>query len=96
MLNLAPRWFRFATEAEKNEHGALTTLMDKLEGEINTLLSRAMTLSERVGDKKIRASVLMSMGSIESARYLRYKMDCIAWSSRNALDDLCICSQSNV
>jgi len=77
ILNLAPRWFQFATEAEKNEHESLTTLIDKLESEINTLLSQAITLSERSGDKKIRASVLMSMGSIGSARYLRYKMDCM-------------------
>lgn len=77
MLKLAPRWFQFATEADENEHESLTTLIDQLERQIDALLSQAITQSERIGDKKIQASVLMLMGSIESARYLRYKMDCM-------------------
>lgn len=77
MLKLAPRWFQFATEADKNEHESLTTLINKLESDRDTLLSQAIAQSERSGDKKIQASVLMSIGDIESARYFRYKMDCM-------------------
>jgi hypothetical protein len=77
MLKLAPRWFQFATETDKNEYESLTTLIGRSEMEIDALLSRAVALSEKSGDKKIQASVLMSMGSIESARYLRFKMDCM-------------------
>lgn len=77
MLKLAPRWFQFATEADKNECESLTILIDHLERKIDALLSQAITQSKRSGNKKIQASVLMSMGSIESARYLRHKMDCI-------------------
>jgi len=77
MLKLMPRWFQFATEAEKREHESLTSLISKLESEIDALLSHALAQSEQSGNKKIKASVLMSMGSIESARYLRYMMDCM-------------------
>lgn len=77
MLKIAPRWFEFATEADKNEHESLTTLIEQRESEIDTLLSQAVSHSERSGDKKIQASVLMSMGSIESQRYQQYKMDCM-------------------
>jgi len=77
MLKIVPRWFEFATEADKNEHESLTTLIEQRENEIDTLLSQAVAHSERSGDKKIQASVLMSMGSIESQRYQRYKMDCM-------------------
>ena len=77
MLKIAPRWFEFATEADKNEHTSLTALIEQHEREIDTLLSQAVSHSERSGNKKIQASVLMSMGSIESQRYQRYKMDCM-------------------
>ena len=77
MLKCALRWFQFATEADKKEHESLTTLIDQLERQIDILLSQAITQSERSGDKRFQASVLMSMGSIESKRYLRYKMDCM-------------------
>lgn len=77
MLKIAPRWFEFATEADKNEHESLAALIEQHESEIDTLLSQAVSHSKRSGDKKIQASVLMSIGSIESARYQRYKMDCM-------------------
>lgn len=77
LLKLAPRWLQFATEADKNEYESLTVLIDNLENEVDTLLLQALTQSEGSGNKKIQASVLMSRGSIESARYLRYKMDCM-------------------
>lgn len=77
MLRLVPRWFQFATEADKSEYESLTELIDKLESEIDALLSQALTQSERSSNKKVQASVLMSLGSIESARYLRAKMDCM-------------------
>jgi len=77
ILKLAPRWFQFATETDNREYESLSTLIDNLEREIDTLLSQANTLAERSGDKKIHASVLMSRGSIESARYLRFQADCL-------------------
>ena len=77
MLKLAPHWFQFATETDKKEHESLTTLIEQLERKINALLVQANTLSERSGDKRIQASVLMSNGSIEAARYLQYKMGCM-------------------
>jgi len=77
MLKIAPRWFEFATEADMTEYELLTTLIEQRENEIDALLSQAVSHSERSGDKKIQASVLMSMGSIESHRYQLCKMDCM-------------------
>lgn len=85
MLKLAPRWIQFATEADKNEHESLTTLIDKCENEIDTLLKQAITQSERSGDKKIQASVLMSAGSIER-KICAIQNGLYAWHSRKFLD----------
>ncbi len=77
MLRLTPRWFQFATEADKREYESLITLIERLDTEIDSLLSQAITQSQKSSNKKIQASVLMSRGNIEAARYLRYKMDCM-------------------
>lgn len=75
MLKLPPRWFQFATKADKNEYESLTISVEKLDGEIDTLLEQAIAQVEKSGDKRIQVSVLMSKGSIESSRYMRYKID---------------------
>jgi len=77
MLDLPPDWFQFATEADMTEHKSLTTLIDKVEGEIDSRLSQAKIQAEQSGDKRVQASVLMSTGTIESARYLQFKMNCM-------------------
>ncbi len=77
MLQLAPRWFQFATEADKKEHDALTSLINELEEKINSLLTDAIAISTQNDNKKVRASVHMSRGGVDAAKYMRYKMDCM-------------------
>lgn len=76
-IKLTPGWFGYATEAEKNEYDSLTQLISQLDAQVDDILSKAIALSKLIGDKRAQASVLMSLGSVEATRYLRYKMDCI-------------------
>lgn len=74
-LKLAPGWIEFSTEAEKEKHSELSQEIDKLEGEVNELLTRALELAKESGSKEALGTALMSKGAVESARYINYKME---------------------
>lgn len=76
-LRLSPGWLEFSTEADQDQHAILTTEIEKHEKEISALLSDAVALAEQSGNKKVLGYVLMSKASVESLRYLQFKMDCI-------------------
>lgn len=76
-LKLSPDWIEFSTEADKKEHEALSVKAENTNNEINTLLRDALAIAEQSNDKKVVARVLMANASIESARYLHYKAECM-------------------
>jgi len=83
-LKLTPGWIEFSTEADKNNYEIFTKKVEKLDEEVDQLLVDAVSIAEKANDKKALAFVLMSKASIESSRYLQYKMECIrdAWGTK--------------
>ena len=72
-LKLASGWIGFSTEIDKKSYEALMSEVNSFESEADLLLKDALAL---VGtDKKVEGRILMSRGSIESSRYLRYKSE---------------------
>ena len=67
----------FSTEADKNTHETLTKKIEGTEAEVDQLLADAFRLAEGADNKKVLAFVLMSRASLESSRYMQYKMDFI-------------------
>jgi cell division protein FtsB len=84
-LKLSPDWTAFSTEEDKKEYEALTAEAEKTESEINTLLRDALMLAEQSNSKQVVARILMSSASIDSARYLHYKMECMRGGLRTKL-----------
>jgi len=76
-IKLAPGWIEFSTEVDKNSYESFTKKIEELDKEIDQLLADAVSTTKKVDDKKGLAFVLMSKASIESSRYLQYKMECI-------------------
>jgi hypothetical protein len=74
-LKLAPGWIEFSTEADRKNYEMLAMKKNELEIEIDHQLNEALALSERTGNKKVLAFILMSRASIQSSRYIQYKMD---------------------
>lgn len=74
-LKLSPDWIEFSTEVDKKEYEKLTSEIEKVNDEINTLLNNALMLAEQSNDKRLVARVLMASASTESARYFHYKME---------------------
>jgi hypothetical protein len=77
MLKLAPRWFEFATEADKREYESLEVGVKALEKGVDSSLSQAMTIAEESEDKRVQGLVLMAKARVENARYMQYKGDCM-------------------
>lgn len=84
-LKLAPGWIEFSIEADKQEYQKLTAQVDKLEREVDDLLTQALSLAEQSGSKNIFGRVLMAKGSVESLRYFHYKTECIRGGLRAKL-----------
>lgn len=74
-LKLTPGWIEFSTEADKRSYEELTAEIERLEKEIDQLLTEAISIAERVDSKKTLGFILMSKASVESSRYLHYKME---------------------
>jgi hypothetical protein len=74
-LKLAPGWIEFSTEADRNNYEILAKKNNELEIEIDQLLNEALALTERTGNKKVLAFILMSRASVQSSRYIQYKME---------------------
>ena len=74
-LKLAPGWIEFSTEVDRNNYEILARKKNELEIEIEQLLNEALALAERTGNKKVLAFILMSRASVQSSRYIQYKMD---------------------
>ncbi len=85
MLKLPPRWVEFATEAEKQEFDSLSAEVQTLEAGIDSSLADAISLANQTGNKRIQALVLMAKGSIESSRYIQYKVVCMRGGLRTKL-----------
>ena len=84
-LKLSPDWIEFSTEADKNENELLTAEINKIENEINNLLRDALVLAEQNDNKLAMARVLMASASIDSARYLQYKLECMRGGLRTKI-----------
>jgi hypothetical protein len=77
MLKLAPKWIGFAIEADESAYRSLTAEYEALQKAVDDLLVKAIEIAENLGDPRVLASVLTSRGSAVSARYMRYKADCL-------------------
>lgn len=77
MLKLAPRWFEFATEAEKREYESLEVAVKALEKGVDSSLSQAKAIAEESGNKRVQGFVLMAKAAVERARYMQYRSDCM-------------------
>lgn len=84
-LKLAPGWVGFSTEADKRTYEELTKSIDGIEKDIDGLLHDALSLAQRSGSKKALAFIFMSKASIESARYLKYKMECVRGTMKSKI-----------
>lgn len=76
-LKLSPDWIEFSTETDKKEYEVLSEKAVNTNNGINALLRDALVIAEQSNDKKVVARVLMANASIESARYLHYKSECM-------------------
>lgn len=86
-LKLAPGWIEFSTEADRNNYEILAKINNELELEIDQLLNEALTLAERMDNKKVLAFILMSRASVQSSNYIQYKMDSMrgTWKAKGWL-----------
>lgn len=76
-LTLAPGWFGFSLVSDKNQHAEITAKIENNNREIAKLISKAQFIAERSGNQTVIAYVLTSKGSISSAQYLDFKMQCV-------------------
>lgn len=83
-LKLAPGWIEFSTEADRNNYDFLVKNNNEYEIEIDQLLNEALAIATRTSNKKVLAFILISRASVQSSRYIEYKMDCIrgAWRTK--------------
>lgn len=74
-LKFAPSWIEFSTEADKSSYEKLTAKIERFERETDQLLVEAISIAERTNNKRILGFILISKASVESSRYLHYKME---------------------
>ncbi|MCE9643072.1 MAG: hypothetical protein K8Q97_01960 [Candidatus Andersenbacteria bacterium] len=84
-LKLASGWIEFSTEADKQKYITLTSEIEKCEKEVSDLLTRALAFAEESGNQEALGNVFMSKASVESSRYMQYKMECMVGGFRTAL-----------
>jgi hypothetical protein len=83
-INLAPGWFGFATEKEREEYEGCQNKIEEFNREIDTLIGEGLEVAREGGDKRTEGFILMMRGDIESSRYLMFKGEAMRGSSTRA------------
>jgi len=84
-LKLSPDWTEFSTEQDREEFQKLTQEIKEVNEEIDNLLNSALSIAEQTKSQQNVARILMASASIESARYLQYKTECLGSNFRAKL-----------
>jgi tetratricopeptide (TPR) repeat protein len=75
MIKLAPGWIMFSLQKDKDRYEALAAVRQAQDREIKNLIDEAMMLAQQKGREELLGFILMSKGSISSARYMELKGD---------------------